>query len=202
MARTKCTTRRASPPCKRAKSAGGVKFSSPSYFPPAFPSSVRPSVGLLPPTRQLGCGYRYSSAFCFKLLFLLNPSLPDDTDPPPPFPPLGHLYFTASSKWSFYPLPDPGPDRGAGPRANQGGSTGARAAGSPPPTQQPPLGYGLAGARTEEGLGREGYHGPSRPCCSSGEGGPAARLLPGQAPEMPPYWCCCPIGLCSVFSGS
>ncbi|GAA0182877.1 hypothetical protein LIER_30448 [Lithospermum erythrorhizon] len=49
MARTKRTIRRMSPPPKRAKSAGGVKFASPSSSPPPHSSSFRPVVGLLPP---------------------------------------------------------------------------------------------------------------------------------------------------------
>ncbi|GAA0145827.1 hypothetical protein LIER_05926 [Lithospermum erythrorhizon] len=53
MARTKRTTRRVSPPCKRAKSAFGVKVDSPSPSPHASPSSTRRNVGLLSPKPSL-----------------------------------------------------------------------------------------------------------------------------------------------------
>ncbi|GAA0167071.1 hypothetical protein LIER_22084 [Lithospermum erythrorhizon] len=53
MARTKRTTRKISlpnpSPRKREKSAGGVKFASPSFPPLASPSFSRPSMGLLSP---------------------------------------------------------------------------------------------------------------------------------------------------------
>ncbi|GAA0158926.1 hypothetical protein LIER_15831 [Lithospermum erythrorhizon] len=49
MARTKCTIRKMSHPPKRAKSAGGMKFASPSSSPPPPSSFSRPVLGLLSP---------------------------------------------------------------------------------------------------------------------------------------------------------
>ncbi|GAA0148978.1 hypothetical protein LIER_36839 [Lithospermum erythrorhizon] len=76
-------------------------------------------------------------------------------------------------------------DCGYSPGSPQGGSVGARIALSLSPSQQLPLGYGPTGSWPEECPGGEGRCGPSRFCCSSGEGVPTARLPSRQPFEMP-----------------
>ncbi|GAA0156411.1 hypothetical protein LIER_13920 [Lithospermum erythrorhizon] len=112
MARTKRTTKKISlpnpSPRKREKSAGGVKFASPSspVSPPASPSSARPIVGLLSPKPSP------EKTMHEALTRLLDQGI----------------------MWRMTNL---------GLGTPQGRNAGARAAGSPPPSQQLPLDMAL-----------------------------------------------------------
>ncbi|GAA0153722.1 hypothetical protein LIER_11892 [Lithospermum erythrorhizon] len=210
MARTKRTTMRRSPPCKRAKSAGGVKYASPSPSPPASLSSAKPIVGLLSPRPTLDKAMHgafspsWTKGPCRGwLIWALVLSFPlfDGSDSSlASF--LGRLRLSSFSSWSHHPVSgNPGLERRTGPEVPQSGGDRAGVVGSSPISQQSPLGYFSAGSRPEESPGGEGRCRPSRFCCSSGEGGPAARLHLGQPFAMPLHRCHCPIGLCSELSG-
>ncbi|GAA0174445.1 hypothetical protein LIER_27834 [Lithospermum erythrorhizon] len=71
-----------------------------------------------------------------------------------------------------------GPERRTSQGAPQGEGAREVAEGSSSPSQQPPLGSGIAGSRSEEGPGGEGCYRPGRPYRLTGEGGLAARLPP------------------------
>ncbi|GAA0156996.1 hypothetical protein LIER_14356 [Lithospermum erythrorhizon] len=193
MARTKRTTRRVSPPLKSAKSAGGVNVASLSPSPPTSPSSTRPSVGPLSPKPSLDRALHDALSLLLdqgimqrmaNLAFSFNASFPDGS--------VSIFFFLLRPPlhpvpWRMVTLPctsRTGLDWGIGPGAPQGGGAGARAACSPSPGQQLTLGHDPTGSRAKEGPGREGRCGPSLPSCPPGEGGPEARLLPGQPFEM------------------
>ncbi|GAA0186948.1 hypothetical protein LIER_34236 [Lithospermum erythrorhizon] len=182
-----------SPP-KRAKSVGGVKFSSfsSSSSPSPSPSSARPMVGLLSPKPSPDRAMHDS----------ISPLLDHGIMERMANLSLGCLCLSCPGRWPHHHAPaGPGSTGGTSPGAPQGGCTGASAAGPSGSSRKLPFGHGPVGPRFEEGPVKEGCCEPDCSSGSQGEGGPMTRLLKGQPSAVLSRRCCHPIRHCPELPG-